>query len=330
MMNEQLSAKIKILSFLATVMVVYRHSLNYLAFFNSWSGEGVNGFIQDGCMVLTQVAVPYFFLVSGFFFFKKDYYDIQEYRSMLAKKCKTLFIPFVIWNVVGLLCLIVTGQYVQAASAGEFFLALMDSRYYGPLWYVRDLMTLMLIVPFYQCIYRWNNWVVYAIVFAALYGYWMPIDCGWISSEGILFFFLAGILQKHSAYLCKRLSGHWICLMFVAWVVLCFTTPFFQYLHKLCTLLGVITFWLMTDHIPFIHSKGIIKLTTYSFLIYVLHFYPIKVMKVILGKYFFGNEWVSLAAYLILPIITCVIVVVIGCIMRRYMPKLYNLSTGNR
>ena len=330
MMDEQLSAKIKIMSLLATVMVVYRHSLNYLAFFNSWSGEGVNGFVQDGCMVLTQIAVPYFFLVSGFFFFKKDYYDTLKYGKMLTKKGKTLFIPFLIWNIVGLLCLIVTGQYVQVSSVSDFFLNIMDSRYYGPLWYVRDLMTLMLIVPIYQWIYRWNNWVAYAIIFATLYYYWMPIDCGWISSEGILFFFLAGILQKHSGILCKRLPGNWVWLMFVVWVVLCFTTPFFQYLHKLCTLLGVITFWLIADRIPFFRSKGILELAKYSFLIYVLHFYLIKIMKVILGKSFFGNEWVSLAAYLILPIITCVIVVVIGCIMRRYMPKLYNLSTGNR
>ena len=330
MMNEQLSNKIRTLSLLATVMVVYRHSLNYLAFFNSWSGEGVNGFIQDGFMVLTQVAVPYFFLVSGFFFFKKDYYAGEEYKMMLRKKWKTLFIPFVIWNTVGLLCLLVTGQYSQPVSVGDFILRLADSNYYGPLWYVRDLMTLMLIVPVYQWIFRCNNWIIYATVFAALYYMWIPIDCGWISTEGIFFFFLAGILQKHQEILQRRLTATVVWLLFAVWIVLCFTTPFFQYLHKPCTLLGVVVFWLVSDHIALLDSKVVMRLARYSFLIYVLHFYPLKVMKVALGRLFYGNEWVSLAAYLILPIITCVIVVVIGCIMRRYMPKLYNLSTGNR
>ena len=329
-MKPQLSAKIKALSLIATIMVVYRHSLNYLAFFGSWKGTGINGFIQDGCMVLTQVAVPYFFLVSGFFFFKKNYYDSQEYKRMLIKKSKTLLVPFLIWNIVGLSCLIVTGQYTQMPSISDFFFELIDSRYYGPLWYVRDLISLMLIVPLYQWIYRWNKWAIYVVVSVALYYYWTPIDCGWISSEGIFFFFLAGILQKHPDFLYKRVSGKIVWIMFAVWMVLCFTTPFFQYLHKLCTILGIVTFWTAADHIPFFRNKRMMELTQYSFLIYVLHFYPIKIMKVTLGKLFFGNEWISLAAYLILPIVTCVIVAIIGLAMRMYMPKLYHLSTGNR
>ena len=74
MLNVSLSHKIKVASFLATIMVVYRHSLNYLAFFNTYSGEGVNGWVQDGIMRLTQIAVPYFFVISGFFFSRKNYY----------------------------------------------------------------------------------------------------------------------------------------------------------------------------------------------------------------------------------------------------------------
>lgn len=320
------------LSLIATIMVVYRHSLNYLAFFDSWNGTGVNGFIQDGCMVLTQVAVPYFFLVSGFFFFKTDYYDNGEYKRMLIKKSKTLLVPFLIWNIVGLSFLIVTCQYTQTSSISisDFFLGLIGSRYYGPLWYVRDLMTLMLIVPLYQWIYRWNKCVIYVVTSIALYYYWKPIDCGWISSEGIFFFFLAGILQKHAHLLDKKKSPIIIWPMLAAWMVLCFTTPFFQYLHKLCTILGIITLWIVADHAPFFRDKRIMELTQYSFLIYVLHFYPIKIMKVTLGRLFFGNEWISLAAYLTLPIVTCIIVVIIGQAMRMYMPKLYNLSTGNR
>ena len=67
-MNKDLSVKISIAGFICTLMVVYRHSLNYLAFFHSWSPQGLNGIVEDSCMRLTQIAVPYFFMVSGFFF----------------------------------------------------------------------------------------------------------------------------------------------------------------------------------------------------------------------------------------------------------------------
>ena len=64
-MNKDLSVKISIAGFICTLMVVYRHSLNYLAFFHSWSPQGLNGIVEDSCMRLTQIAVPYFFMVSG-------------------------------------------------------------------------------------------------------------------------------------------------------------------------------------------------------------------------------------------------------------------------
>ena len=46
-MNKDLSVKISIAGFICTLMVVYRHSLNYLAFFHSWSPQGLNGIVED-------------------------------------------------------------------------------------------------------------------------------------------------------------------------------------------------------------------------------------------------------------------------------------------
>lgn len=69
MIDMELSSKIKIASLLCTMMVVYRHSLNYLAFFNSWTGHGISGFVEDGVSLLTEIAVPYFFYHIRLFLF---------------------------------------------------------------------------------------------------------------------------------------------------------------------------------------------------------------------------------------------------------------------
>ena len=92
MLNVSLSHKIKVASFLATIMVVYRHSLNYLAFFNTYSGEGVNGWVQDGIMRLTQIAVPYFFVISGFFFFRTNSYFKDNWMGLFKSNFNTLFL----------------------------------------------------------------------------------------------------------------------------------------------------------------------------------------------------------------------------------------------
>ena len=89
-MNKDLSVKISIAGFICTLMVVYRHSLNYLAFFHSWSPQGLNGIVEDSCMRLTQIAVPYFFMVSGFFFLGKNYYEPQSYRQICSTAIGTV------------------------------------------------------------------------------------------------------------------------------------------------------------------------------------------------------------------------------------------------
>ena len=68
-MTKELSDKIKLISLICTVMVVYRHAHTFEAF----RGDGketweIYNFIAHGVTYLTSIAVPYFFLISGFFF----------------------------------------------------------------------------------------------------------------------------------------------------------------------------------------------------------------------------------------------------------------------
>lgn len=330
MMTQRLSEKIKVLSLLATVMVVYRHSLNYLAFFGTWTAGGLNGWVQEGCMVLTQVAVPYFFIVSGFFFLGRHYASPRDYGQMLRKKWHTLAVPFLIWNGVGALCLLLSGERTVHDVFGQFLRQMASSEFYGPLWYVRDLMTLMVLVPMYQWVFRWNRTAVYVVLFVLLYGYWLPVDCGWLSREGLLFFFLGGWLRQHERLLAKRLPVGVVLVLGALWLVLCFTTPWFRYLHKPCTLLGVLVCWMLYDHCPALTGTGWLRMAQYSFFIYVLHFYVLKSMKVWLGRCFFGNEWVSLAAYLVLPLVTCALLYATGMEVKKRWPRAYRMMTGNR
>lgn len=102
MISKELSDKFKLGSLLCTIMVVYRHSLNIQAFGGEEQlGFGVS-FIETGISKLTEIAVPFFFLLSGFFFFRGSYYKNRAYVNMLQKKFHSLFIPFVFGTCVGL------------------------------------------------------------------------------------------------------------------------------------------------------------------------------------------------------------------------------------
>ena len=51
--------------------------------------------------ILPRVAVPLFFVFSGFLFFSKlDQFSLYDYREKLLKRINTLFIPYMFWNAV--------------------------------------------------------------------------------------------------------------------------------------------------------------------------------------------------------------------------------------
>lgn len=340
-MQQRLSDNIKIFSFVATIFVVYRHSLNYLAFFGTCDGLGYNGVVQDGFMNFTQIAVPYFFLVSGFFFFKRNYYENFSMShlgesalwKMYRHKVKTLLVPFVIWNFIGLLSLIVTKQEYKFSLR-----SLLLSDWYGPLWYVRDLMLFMLLAPTYQWLLLEGKSFLYTrcpellsmVVLLVLLYYWKPMDTKLLSSEGMLFFFIGGLLRKHKTSLLKLmpfgltfvLTCGWLCWSFYAFKVVEF--------HTLYIFLGLFLCWNLVGYIPLRIKCVILKLSKYSFLIYVLHFYLIKVFKVVLGNLFWSNELASLFAYLCLPILCSLVIIEVGKLMQKCFPNVLAISLGGR
>lgn len=328
-MNEKISVNLRIASLIATVMVVYRHSLNYLAFFNSWTREGYNGFIQDGIMRITEVAVPYFFAVSGFFFFKYTYDSRKEYFDMLQRKGRSLGLPFLFWNFIGACVLFLVSPKQIGCSLGDCIRNLLTSNWYGPLWYVRDLFLLMASVPVYGWLFRIDKWYIYLMMFALTMYHWIPVDTSILSSEGILFFLLGGIIRKNVHSLSTRIPVLWLVILALLWIVNSFA-GYILFPHKVNTCLGIFVFWQLLWYVGSSLKEKLLTMSAYSFLIYVLHFYVIKAMKIPIGRFFYGNDFVSLLSYLLLPIVTIFVIVQFGKIFKTYMPRVYSLTTGNR
>ena len=75
------------------------HGVNYCAGYPDWFYHLIRFFSE----VLPSMAVPMFFLFSGYLFFYRTDFDGVIYKTKLRKRINTLLIPFVLWNVVGAL-----------------------------------------------------------------------------------------------------------------------------------------------------------------------------------------------------------------------------------
>lgn len=101
------SNTISALRFPLAVMVVIIHArtLNDIDFNPVW--QNLSGMdIALGIQVLLSstvchVAVPIFYVLSGYlFFYKCSTFDAHIYKSKLYKRVKTLLIPYLLWNLM--------------------------------------------------------------------------------------------------------------------------------------------------------------------------------------------------------------------------------------
>lgn len=126
--------------------------------------------------ILTAVCVPFFFWISGLLFFYKTDFSLPIYFKKLRRRFRSLFIPYILWNIIAVLWTakifipILSSLFTNASeiklnitfsgllytfidnSKGLFILpdSLQPATVLpadGPLWYVRDLMILVLCSP---------------------------------------------------------------------------------------------------------------------------------------------------------------------------------------
>lgn len=331
MVSEELSQKLRIITLIGTLMVLLRHSLNMVAFYKDQEVPFPVLFVETGFSVMTEIAIPLFFLISGFFFFRYNYYDISVYKNAVKKKFRSLIVPFIVWNLVGLVTMWLTGLLHTPTSFGNFLGGLILSVYYGPLWYVRNILLMMFCAPLYYWIYRVDKGWLYAIIVLLIYHIWYPVDCSWYSIEGVLFFFLGGVLQQHKEWLEKKITPLLSISLVLVWIFVAFFRPFWDVeLNKLTTILGIISFWYVCDYISDRFKSLCLRLSSFSFLVYVLHFFFVKGMKVLIAGYYPQNQYVALCCYFLLPIIVSAILMYVAYVWKNKMPQSYSICVGGR
>ncbi len=136
---------------------------------------------------LGQIAVPLFFFMSGYLFFYGNGggFGWRGYLVKLKKRCRTLLVPYVVWNVVYALCFLAAQEFFPEAMSGRIkplsesgvldILNLFwgvgngDSPIAGQFWFIKYLMLMVVAAPlFYLLIARCPRAVVFAVAVAGV------------------------------------------------------------------------------------------------------------------------------------------------------------------
>lgn len=298
--NTTLSKKLKIISFYMMVLIVFLHAFN-LGYSNvkpeydffSYINSFIQNFISQG---VSRSCVPLFFAISGIMFFKSFELTFKSYKFKVFNRFKTLFIPFILWSVIGILLIYFLQiiPFTQKYFTKKIELS-FDIMFKKPiafqLWFIRDLFVLVLISPILGYLNKKLGlfWII-LLFFAWVFGIPTIIIR---SFEPILFFTFGGYLVNYNFNLVtKRVPlkfafitiGLWVFLLFFKLLIIENYFDSITYIfHKLTVFVGVISIWQLFDFVQFkFFTRESFFQTT--FFIYLFHELFLTIFRKILLK----------------------------------------------
>lgn len=359
-MTDYLSQKIKVISFIAIILVVFQHAINFTGYIDpasSYIGQiNANSIFQYIIGYgFSRSAVALFFLLSGYLFFRN--FHISLYGSKLWSRVRSLLVPYILWSSIGMAFI-----YMLQTIPGQtdYFSVLYTGRVIGQppmyyiqsivnhgvsfqLWFLTDLMLYALLAPIFFLLVRYTSFFVIVPLFILwLMQIPLPPFLSFLYRGGI--FYLTGaflavypftIVKEKVRSIAGFAAASWLiilviktCVAFGVLPTLWLTLP---HLDNMTIVMGIATIWfgydvVMTITIP----SWLTKLTPFTFFIYVSHEPLLEVLKRI-GVGCTGHSDYALMALYILTIgMTLVIMIACGYLLRKFVSPLFHVLTGGR
>lgn len=314
--------------------------------------SGVSAILYFITRTVVRVAVPLFFVFSGYYFFFLpgkgcETFTRAEYVEKLRKRVKTLLVPYILWNFIVYLCFgYITIRSFYPSNLWDIWFGFGEG--YGgmpkafQLWFIRDLMLLCLLSPLLFWLLKRLPWLTLAATMAF---YLMPWPSGWhaIASRfpSALFFFCMGavvaIWGGNLITLAKKIPAaisFGIPTLLMGWhVYLCYTGSGLYFLaERLFSIVAIVptlqvAAWLVSSKgaspLPFLWRS--------TFVLFALH--PI-LRHWMLTVHFEGqltntpaHFWIYYANELLYPTLAAVL---IAALLAAWYPGFLNLLSGGR
>lgn len=340
-MTKELSYKISFTNILLAFLIVILHSNCEKTI--GWRNDGMLFAKLLKCFVdclngIGHIAVPLFYIISAYLF----YYNIKSSKdiySKIKKRVKTLFVPYILWNVLFVFVFWVIlnspfSKYMNMEndldSLYNIMKAILNSEK-TPLWFIRNLLFYVMLSPIIYNISRYSFIIILSIlggmfasfVFKASYFsplYWFPI-------------YMLGVLFT------KRDFEMFFQKSYTSLVVWVFTILFFSFLLYLYVVYDMtylyrfvapICFWVLLDYVLMRIRFDKKKYWNYSFFIYCVHFFIINVFQKILYMMLGNSNLSYLCIYMVTPIVVIPICIVVAKKCENRIPKVYSILTGGR
>lgn len=361
MISKELSLAINMLRFPLCVMVVLIHARVAVM---SVGGEqldlihypiysNVSYIVSE---IVARVAVPLFYIFSGYLFFlKTPNYSLEDYKINVKKKAKSLLLPYVFWNVVVLLYLFLKEKMLGAEPKVIEDYAMVDwlSAFWNtgdgmpinyPLWFIRDLIVMVLISPILYYLQKWGK-SLYVVIVGIVWFFFFQDTWPFRSISSLFFFAFGAYFSIHQKDMVRFLDSFKranyvlsICLFVMAVVAYnmqdewALSSVCFRLLYNACIL--SLTFTTLNIALSYARNRNVrvnAFLQESNFFIYAYHSLPIWWLTVIIAALMAPTtDALAMVVYGVAPCLTIAIGLLIFAIIRKILPRFTALIIGNR
>lgn len=311
---------------------------------------------------LKNYAVPVFFFMSGYLLYSSTPFSTKDYLPTLRKRIRRLGIPFLIWSIFGFLTAALFAAililYLDADlsvfpfhDGNSLNTPLLIRSLFGirafpdtnvPLWYMRDLILILCLIPLLHSAIRHIDWRIFTTALILIFILLFDDSDGWRFEVAALFFSTGYFLRLHdidfipvfkrvfpfSAALYIILGSTHFYLVYnelnplaasvVKNINICNGVPFFIYLFYILVERG----WV----------KGSAWFASASFFIYVTH-YPLQriLYHTVIATFKPADGSPSGTVMIILSYVILVGgITALYALLHKFFPKFISLTSGGR
>ena len=222
------------MSFILSLMVVWVHSENTELFLGELGRESLVYRLEFFfAQTLGQIAVPGFFMISAYLFYRN--FQFSKTVSKWKSRCKSLLLPYVLWNILYYLGYVVVtrlsfvkkiiGKEPVAFGLKELFQAVAYYKYNPVFWYLFQLLLLVVLAP---CLYwiicrKWSGLLWLLLLITAL---WKNVSLPILNLDALFYYSAAGYAVLFS----EKVEGEntssgkkiWFAILILCWLTLWF------------------------------------------------------------------------------------------------------------
>lgn len=344
-LNEKISKMMAGVGLFCAYLVVLIHTYN-VSDYSITQGLTfeVEFFVSEN---LARIAVPFFFFSSGYFQFWRE----KKYTMVLVSKIRTLVIPYIIWNCIGMLlfaflgCVGLSNIRVNLTDINSIFNGVFLYKYNYAYWFMYQLILLNIFYPIISIIMSKKK-VALIIWFGLLYIYLLFGDIipsakfYTIMLSALIYYCLGGYISKYQNNILEyiadkknhnsvRLLELVITLVFIGGYLIN-RFPEWGFSENYNIIRNIAGIFMLLMGASLIEDRVNKINRSFGFIVYSMHPVLLECIQKIVMRIFGSYKYTPILDYIFSPIITILIIKIVSDKWKKYNLKTYNLAFGYR